>query len=262
MRGAIEATENPALLGWRSVETDQLQCTARIEGRLPAELQGSFYRNGPAVHERFGLRYRHLFDGDGMVQAFRFDGRGVSHRARVLATPKLVRETEAGRRSSRALRPRSPTVHRFAAPTTSTPPTLPCSTITASCSPWGGASGRLSGRHPLGRDATGCAEPGENCVSRILCWIPLEWRQPPGGRANLASHDSSATSKCPHATARRAAAGQRLTVPSAWCGLRIGCLRNRRSITGVIAHQISETFRGTRRLPDAGRCPELPARGG
>ena len=98
MRGAIEATENPALLGWRSVETDQLQCTARIEGRLPAELQGSFYRNGPAVHERFGLRYRHLFDGDGMVQAFRFDGRGVSHRARVLATPKLVRETEAGRR--------------------------------------------------------------------------------------------------------------------------------------------------------------------
>ena len=93
---ALEA--NPALLGWRSVETDQLQCTARIEGRLPAELQGSFYRNGPAVHERFGLRYRHLFDGDGMVQAFRFDGRGVSHRARVLATPKLVRETEAGRR--------------------------------------------------------------------------------------------------------------------------------------------------------------------
>ena len=93
---ALEA--NPALLGWRSVETDQLQCTARIEGRLPGELQGSFYRNGPAVHERFGLRYRHLFDGDGMVQAFRFDGRGVSHRARVLATPKLVRETEAGRR--------------------------------------------------------------------------------------------------------------------------------------------------------------------
>ena len=93
---ALEA--NPALLGWRSVETDQLQCTARIEGRLPAELQGTFYRNGPAVHERFGLRYRHLFDGDGMVQAFRFDGLGVSHRARVLGTPKLVRETEAGRR--------------------------------------------------------------------------------------------------------------------------------------------------------------------
>ena len=33
-----------------------------------------------------------------MVQAFRFDGRGVTHRARVLARPKLSRETEAGRR--------------------------------------------------------------------------------------------------------------------------------------------------------------------
>ena len=93
---ALEA--NPALLGWKGVEVDQLACTARIEGRLPPDLQGTFYRNGPAVHERFGFRYRHLFEGDGMVQAFRFDGHGITHRARVLATPKLVRETEAGRR--------------------------------------------------------------------------------------------------------------------------------------------------------------------
>lgn len=33
-----------------------------------------------------------------MVQSFRFDGRGVTHRARVLATPKLACETHAGRR--------------------------------------------------------------------------------------------------------------------------------------------------------------------
>ena len=89
---------NPALLGWRGVDVDRLECTARIEGRLPPQLQGTFYRNGPAVHERFGVRYQHLFDGDGMVQAFRFDGSGITHRAHVLATPKLVRETEAGRR--------------------------------------------------------------------------------------------------------------------------------------------------------------------
>ena len=93
---ALEA--NRELLGWRSVHADRLECTARIEGRLPAELRGTFHRNGPAVHERFGLRYRHFFEGDGMVHAFRFDGRGLAHRARVLATPKLVRETEAGRR--------------------------------------------------------------------------------------------------------------------------------------------------------------------
>ena len=86
------------LLGWRSVHADHLQCEARIEGRLPVDLRGTLYRNGPAVFERFGTRYRHWFEGDGMVQALRFDGRGVSHRARVLATPKLARETSARRR--------------------------------------------------------------------------------------------------------------------------------------------------------------------
>ena len=93
---ALEA--NPMLLGWHGVHADRLRCEARIEGRLPEELQGTFYRNGPAVFQRFGVRYRHWFEGDGMVHACRFDGRGVSHRARVLATPKLARETSAQRR--------------------------------------------------------------------------------------------------------------------------------------------------------------------
>lgn len=89
---------NPMLLGWRSVRADRLQCEARIDGRLPADLQGTFFRNGPAVLDRFGVRYRHWFEGDGMLQAFRFDGRRISHRARVVATPKLARESAANRR--------------------------------------------------------------------------------------------------------------------------------------------------------------------
>ena len=89
---------NPALLGWEGVASDRLEGTARIEGRLPPDLKGTFHRNGPAVHERFGLRYRHWFDGDGMVHAFRFDGAAVTHRGRVLETPKLAREGAAGRR--------------------------------------------------------------------------------------------------------------------------------------------------------------------
>ena len=80
---------NPALLGWRSVQSDRLAYTARIEGRLPEALLGTFYRNGPAVHERFGLRYRHMFDGDGMVQAFRFDGHGVTRDAPPVAARDL-----------------------------------------------------------------------------------------------------------------------------------------------------------------------------
>ena len=90
--------KNPMLLGWRSVSAERLDCEARVEGRLPAELVGTLYRNGPAVHERFGLRYRHWFEGDGMVHAFLFDGRRVFHRGRVVETPKLAREDEAKRR--------------------------------------------------------------------------------------------------------------------------------------------------------------------
>ena len=89
---------NPMLLGWRSVSADRLESEAQVEGHLPAELVGTLYRNGPAVHERFGLRYTHWFEGDGMVNAYRFDGRRVIHRGRVLMTPKLAREDDAGRR--------------------------------------------------------------------------------------------------------------------------------------------------------------------
>ena len=69
-----------------------------LAGRLPPGLTGVLWRNGPAEHERFGHRYGHWFDGDGMVQAFTFSGDGVSHRARVLDTPKRRRETTAGKR--------------------------------------------------------------------------------------------------------------------------------------------------------------------
>ena len=93
---ALEA--NPMLLGWRSVSADRLDCEARIEGSLPPELRGTLYRNGPAVHERFGHRYRHWFEGDSMVHAYRIDERGVSHRGRVVVTPKMAREDAAGRR--------------------------------------------------------------------------------------------------------------------------------------------------------------------
>ena len=89
---------DPMLLGWQGITVDRLASEARIDGRLPAELRGTLYRNGPAVHERFGLRYRHWFDGDGMVQAFRFDGTGISHRGRVIQTPKFAQEAAAGRR--------------------------------------------------------------------------------------------------------------------------------------------------------------------
>lgn len=91
--------QDPRLLGWATPAFDSIESgSLRIEGAWPARLSGTFWRNGPGVHDRHGRRYRHWFDGDGMIQAFRIGNGAVSHRARVIATPKLAQEDAAGER--------------------------------------------------------------------------------------------------------------------------------------------------------------------
>jgi len=68
-----------------------------IEGRLPAGLSGVYYKNGPALMARGEQRYQHWFDGDGLVQAWRFDAGRVSHQARFVQTAKFKAESAAGR---------------------------------------------------------------------------------------------------------------------------------------------------------------------
>jgi all-trans-8'-apo-beta-carotenal 15,15'-oxygenase len=63
-----------------------------LEGEWPRELRGTLYRNGPARFERGGVRYGHLFDGDGMVAAFTFDDLGVFYRNRWVRTKERDRE--------------------------------------------------------------------------------------------------------------------------------------------------------------------------
>ncbi len=91
--------QDPRLLGWKTPASDAFAAAAlRIEGAWPGALEGTFWRNGPAVHDRHGLRYQHWFDGDGLLQAFRIGAGRVDHHARVLKTPKLRAEDEAARR--------------------------------------------------------------------------------------------------------------------------------------------------------------------
>ena len=70
---------------------------AVVLGRLPDDLQGVFYRNGPGRFELGGERYHHWFDGDGFVQRWQVGGGKVSHRGRFVATRKFTEETAAGR---------------------------------------------------------------------------------------------------------------------------------------------------------------------
>lgn len=89
--------ERSYLAGWRQVSAEALgPTTVQIEGRLPADFAGTLYRNGPAWFERDGFRYEHWFDGDGMVHGWRFGDGAVTHRGRMVETPKFRRERGAG----------------------------------------------------------------------------------------------------------------------------------------------------------------------
>ncbi len=84
----------------RGFAGQDVQCErAAIEGSIPDDLRGVFYRNGPGLFER-GLganeqRYSHWFDGDGLVNAWRITDKGVSHQARFVQTKKFMAEQAA-----------------------------------------------------------------------------------------------------------------------------------------------------------------------
>ncbi len=69
----------------------------RLHGRLPVDLAGTLYRNGPALFRRGGTSVNHWFDGDGLVRAFACRDGGVRLQARFVDTPKRRIETAAGR---------------------------------------------------------------------------------------------------------------------------------------------------------------------
>lgn len=68
-----------------------------IAGKRPEGFTGTYFLNGPAKFERNGFRYNHWFDGDGMMNAFRFGDGPATHEGRFIETPKFTAEQEAGR---------------------------------------------------------------------------------------------------------------------------------------------------------------------
>src|SRR3954468_21192545 len=91
-------TEADWRMGFRSLEAeigDGVELA--VDGTLPSELEGTLYRIGPARHDVYGERYRHWFDGDGMVHAIRLSGGRAENRNRFVATDKKKEEDAAGR---------------------------------------------------------------------------------------------------------------------------------------------------------------------
>lgn len=96
---AKASRDRPWTAGYASCNEDVLPVQQMaLDGSIPDGIRGTFYRNGPARHERGGERYGHRWDGDGMVHAFRFGAEpGVTHHGRFVRTSKYLAEEAAGR---------------------------------------------------------------------------------------------------------------------------------------------------------------------
>ena len=69
-----------------------------VEGEIPRELNGTLYRNGPnqKLAPEGGNRALHLFDGDALIHAIRFEDGEARYRGRFAETESYLFEQEQG----------------------------------------------------------------------------------------------------------------------------------------------------------------------
>ncbi|MDO6428867.1 carotenoid oxygenase family protein [Thalassotalea sp. 1_MG-2023] len=88
---------NPNLIGFQGTHQEFSKTRLTIEGTIPKNIKGSFYRNGAALFERGQQRYQHLFEGDGMIQDFHFENGEIYHQGKFVKTRKYQQEQQAGK---------------------------------------------------------------------------------------------------------------------------------------------------------------------
>ncbi len=81
--------------GLENLDEEHAYVIDDIDGMVPQDLRGTFFRNGPGRQRIGEAKYGHWFDGDGMLCSFSFRDDGVHFRNRYVRTPKYIEETEA-----------------------------------------------------------------------------------------------------------------------------------------------------------------------
>jgi len=95
--GWIYELDNPYLHGPYAPTVSETEARALpVEGQLPADLEGAYFRNGPNPVHPPRHRY-HPFDGDGMVHGVYFHEGMAAYRNRYVQTAALRDEHAAGR---------------------------------------------------------------------------------------------------------------------------------------------------------------------
>lgn len=83
--------------GLENLDSEHDYLIEEIEGEVPPDLRGTFFRNGPGRQRIGDTAYGHWFDGDGMLCAFTFDNGKVNFQNRYVRTPKYIDETREQR---------------------------------------------------------------------------------------------------------------------------------------------------------------------
>ena len=81
--------------GLENLDDEHSYWVEDIEGKLPPDLTGTFFRNGPGRQRIGGQAYGHWFDGDGMLCAFTFRDGKAHFKNSYIKTPKYLNETAA-----------------------------------------------------------------------------------------------------------------------------------------------------------------------
>lgn len=81
--------------GLENLDTEHNYWIEELSGAIPADLEGTFFRNGPGRQRIGDTKYGHWFDGDGMLCAFTFKNGRAHFKNAYVRTPKYVEETAA-----------------------------------------------------------------------------------------------------------------------------------------------------------------------
>lgn len=104
-------------MGWRNANRDLPREHGfeklEVEGKLPEDLSGALYRNGPGIFSNFGNPYKHPFDGDGCITAVRIGGGRAEGACRIVETRALRHERREGKALYRGFGTLPPGLRRF-----------------------------------------------------------------------------------------------------------------------------------------------------
>ncbi|MEM6401545.1 MAG: carotenoid oxygenase family protein [Cyanobacteria bacterium P01_D01_bin.116] len=83
--------------GYQSLKEELDYWIEDVEGKIPPELNGTLFKNGPGLLDINGQKIHHPFDGDGMISRITFTNGRAHFRNRFVRTKAYIEEQKAGK---------------------------------------------------------------------------------------------------------------------------------------------------------------------